>query len=47
VENNRTSQFDRLLREELKIGVDKKIRKYDGRPYFVEPLAAQIEEATR
>jgi 2-oxoglutarate ferredoxin oxidoreductase subunit alpha len=45
VENNRTSQFDRLMREELKIGVDKKIRKYDGRPFFVEPLAAQIEEA--
>lgn len=45
VENNRTSQLDRLLREELKIGVNKKIRKYDGRPYFVEPLAAQLEEA--
>ena len=45
IENNRTSQLDRLLREELKLGVDKKIRKYDGRPYFAEPLAAQIEEA--
>ncbi len=45
VENNRTSQFDRLLREELKMGLDKKIRKYDGRPYFAEPLAARIEEA--
>lgn len=47
VENNRTSQFDRLLREELKIGVDRKIRKYDGRPFFVEPLAAKLEEAMR
>lgn len=47
VEGNRTSQFDRLLREELKFGVDKKIRKYDGRPFFVEPLAAKIEEAMR
>jgi 2-oxoglutarate ferredoxin oxidoreductase subunit alpha len=47
VENNRTSQLDRLLREELKLGVDKKIRKYDGRPFFAEPLAAQIEEAMR
>jgi 2-oxoglutarate ferredoxin oxidoreductase subunit alpha len=47
VEGNRTSQFDRLLREELKLGVDKKIRKYDGRPFFAEPLAAQIEEAMR
>ncbi len=47
VECNRTSQFDRLLREELKIGVNKKIRKYDGRPYFVEPLAQQLEEAIR
>ena len=47
VEANRTSQFDRLLREELKISVDKKIRKYDGRPYFVEPLARQLEEAIR
>jgi 2-oxoglutarate ferredoxin oxidoreductase subunit alpha len=47
VENNRTSQFDRLLREELKVGVDKRIRKYDGRPFFSEPLAAQLEEAIR
>jgi 2-oxoglutarate ferredoxin oxidoreductase subunit alpha len=45
VEGNRTSQFDRLLREELKFGVDRKIRKYDGRPFFVEPLASRIEEA--
>ena len=45
VENNRTSQLDRLMREELKLGVDKKIRNYDGRPFFVEPLAKRIEEA--
>ncbi len=44
VESNRTSQLDRLMREEVKIGVDKKIRKYDGRPFFVEPLAKAIEE---
>ncbi len=47
VESNRTSQFDRLMREELKVSVDKKIRKYDGRPYFAEPLANEIEEAMR
>jgi 2-oxoglutarate ferredoxin oxidoreductase subunit alpha len=47
VESNRTSQFDRLMREELKVSVDKKIKKYDGRPYFVEPLAKEIEEAMR
>jgi 2-oxoglutarate/2-oxoacid ferredoxin oxidoreductase subunit alpha len=45
VEGNRTSQFDRLMREELMRGADKKIRKYDGRPFFAERLAAQIEEA--
>jgi 2-oxoglutarate ferredoxin oxidoreductase subunit alpha len=45
VEGNRTSQLDRLMREELRIGAHKKIRKYDGRPLFVEQLAAQIEEA--
>jgi 2-oxoglutarate ferredoxin oxidoreductase subunit alpha len=44
VEGNRTSQLERLMREELKIGIDKKIRKYDGRPFFVEPLADRIEE---
>jgi len=44
VECNRTSQFDRLMREELKVGVDRKIRKYDGRPFFVESLADQIQE---
>jgi 2-oxoglutarate ferredoxin oxidoreductase subunit alpha len=45
VECNRTSQFDRLLREELKLGLDKKIRKYDGRPIFTEWLVEKIEEA--
>jgi 2-oxoglutarate ferredoxin oxidoreductase subunit alpha len=45
VECNRTSQLDRLLREELKIGLDKKIRKYDGRPMFTEWLVEKIEEA--
>jgi 2-oxoglutarate ferredoxin oxidoreductase subunit alpha len=47
VEGNRTSQLDRLMREELRRGVDRKIRKYDGRPFFVEPLAARIGEAMR
>jgi pyruvate/2-oxoacid:ferredoxin oxidoreductase alpha subunit len=45
VECNRTSQLDRLLREELKLGLDKKIRKYDGRPIFTEWLVEKIEEA--
>jgi len=44
VECNRTSQLDRLLREELKVGVDKKIRKYDGRPVFTEWLVRRVEE---
>lgn len=43
VECNRTSQLDRLLREELKFGLDKKIRKYDGRPLFTEWLVERIE----
>lgn len=47
VEGNRTSQLDRLIREELKTGTDRKIRKYDGRPFFAEPLATEIEEAMR
>jgi len=47
VECNRTSQLDRLLREELKLGLDKKIRKYDGRPIFTEWLVEKIEEAMR
>lgn len=44
VEGNRTSQFDRLMREELKLGADKKVRKYDGRPFFVEPLVSAFEK---
>ena len=47
VEGNRTSQFDRLMREELKTGVDRKIRKYDGRPFFVESLADEVEKVIR
>ncbi|HJX04932.1 MAG TPA: 2-oxoacid:acceptor oxidoreductase subunit alpha [Thermoplasmata archaeon] len=47
VEGNRTSQLERLIREELKMSIDKKIRKYDGRPFFVEPLADKIEEVMR
>ncbi len=44
VECNRTSQLDRLMREELKVGADKKIRKYDGRPLFTEWLVKRVEE---
>ena len=44
VECNRTSQLDRLLREELRITLDKKIRKYDGRPLFTDWLVRRVEE---
>ncbi len=47
VECNRTSQLDRLLREELKFAVDKKIRKYDGRPIFTDWLVERVEEAMK
>jgi len=44
VENNATGQLAKLLKMETGIGIEKRILKYDGRPFLPEELARQIEE---
>lgn len=45
IENNVTGQFADLLEKEAGIKVSKRILKYDGRPFAVEELAAEITKA--
>lgn len=44
VEQNATGQFARLVRAETGIEFSHHVRKYDGRPFSVEGLAAQLAE---
>ncbi|RLG40180.1 MAG: hypothetical protein DRO05_07000 [Thermoproteota archaeon] len=45
VENNKTAQLGSLLKEFLCLEPDKKILKYDGRPFTPEEIVDRIEEA--
>ena len=45
VEQSSTGQFESLLRERARIHVKTGIRKYDGRPFDPDDLAAKIKEA--
>jgi 2-oxoglutarate ferredoxin oxidoreductase subunit alpha len=44
VENNATAQFAKLLKMEMGLEIEKKILKFDGRPFSPQELARQIEE---
>ncbi len=44
VENNATGQFARLLKMEKGLVIDKKVLKFDGRPFSPQELAQRIEE---
>jgi 2-oxoglutarate/2-oxoacid ferredoxin oxidoreductase subunit alpha len=44
IEGNATGQLAKLIRQEIGISIDKKILKYDGAPFSVEGLVAQIEK---
>ncbi len=44
IENNATGQFSKLLKMEMDVRVEKRILKFDGRPYSPQELARQIEE---
>jgi 2-oxoglutarate ferredoxin oxidoreductase subunit alpha len=39
VENNATGHFGKLLRQETGIEIEKKILKYDGRPFWSDEIA--------
>ncbi|GAB4332910.1 MAG: 2-oxoacid:acceptor oxidoreductase subunit alpha [Desulfobulbaceae bacterium] len=44
VENNATGQFERLVRSETGYVFPARIRKYDGRPFLLEPFLEKINE---
>ncbi|MBL7059130.1 2-oxoacid:acceptor oxidoreductase family protein [Candidatus Pacearchaeota archaeon] len=44
IENNVTGQLGRLLREKTGIKIDKKILKYDGRPFYSDELNSQLKK---
>jgi 2-oxoglutarate ferredoxin oxidoreductase subunit alpha len=45
IENNMTSQLTSLIREHLLLDIERKVLKYDGRPFNPEALAQNIKEA--
>jgi 2-oxoglutarate ferredoxin oxidoreductase subunit alpha len=44
VENNATGQFARLIRSETGFLFQASIRKFDGRPFFLEPFLREVNE---
>lgn len=44
VENNATGQFTRLLKMEMDVAIEKRILKFDGRPFSPQELIRRIEE---
>ena len=44
VEMNKDGQFEGLIRQEALVKADHIIKKYDGRPFFVEELVEKLEE---
>ncbi len=46
VEQNHTGQLGIVLRMETGIGIDTRILKYDGRPFFYDELLSQISQLT-
>jgi 2-oxoglutarate ferredoxin oxidoreductase subunit alpha len=47
VENNATGQFADLLRMETGVSIEKRILKFDGRPFSSLELARAIKENER
>lgn len=43
VENNKDGQFESLIRQEALVKADHIIKKYDGRPFFLEDLTEELE----
>lgn len=43
IENNATGQLGQLLKSQMNIEFDKKILKYDGRPFFPEELREELK----
>lgn len=43
IENNRTGQFEGLVREHTGLSVDSHLRRYDGRPFYPEDIVEYIK----
>ncbi|MDP3987832.1 MAG: 2-oxoacid:acceptor oxidoreductase subunit alpha [Candidatus Levybacteria bacterium] len=43
VENNKTGQFERLIKEQTGLSVDNHFRKYDGRPFYPEEIVEKVK----
>ena len=45
IENNKTGQFEGLIREETGLSMGSNLRKYDGRPFYPEEIAEKIRSS--
>jgi len=43
IENNKTGQFESLIREKTGLSVDDHLRKYDGRPFYPEEIVEKVK----
>ncbi|MBI2034752.1 MAG: hypothetical protein HYT11_03425, partial [Candidatus Levybacteria bacterium] len=43
IENNKTGQFEGLLRERTGFSVSDRLRKYDGRPFYPEEIVQKVK----
>lgn len=43
IENNKTGQFEGLIREHTGLSVTDHLRKYDGRPFYPEEIVAKVK----
>jgi len=44
IENNSMAQLEMLLKSKMDVNFDKKILKYDGRPFFVEEIMEALND---
>lgn len=45
IENNKTGQFEGLIREHTGLSVSHNLRKYDGRPFYPEEIVEKVKAA--
>lgn len=47
IENNKTGQFEGLIREHTGLSVNERLRKYDGRPFYPEEIVEKVRSMLR
>jgi len=43
IENNKTGQFEGLIKEHTGLSVNYNLRKYDGRPFYPEEIVEKVK----